>query len=579
MSRNRPVYVADFEATTDPNDCRVWAWGVMDIYNQENWTYDHDIQSFINWLSSSNCEMYFHNLKYDGSFIVNWLLHNGFTHVEDEPKQKFQFSTVISGMGQWYVIEINFGWVNRKKSIVKIYDSLKKLPFKVSQIAKGFKLDQLKGDIDYHKPRPIGYVMDKEELDYLYNDLKIVADALVIQFEQGLDKMTNGSDALAGFKDIIGKKGYEKLFPVYDLELNEQVRMAYRGGFTWVNPKFQGQPIDGGRVYDVNSMYPAMMMYKELPVGMPQIFFGEYEYDPEYPLYIQHLRCYFDVKEDHIPCIQIKGHVFFKKNEYITSTQDHYVDLYVTNVDLELIKDHYNLTDVEYVKGYKFRSQTGIFKDYIEKWMEVKSSPDSTAAQVILAKLMLNSLYGKFATNPNVTGKVPYLKENGALAFRKGEESFRDPIYTPMGCFITAYARENVIRTAQKLQHRFIYADTDSIHVAGLEEAEAIADQIHPSKLGYWDHETTFEKAMYLRQKTYFLVTCSKENEKGKLIPALPSEATNRKNKIACAGMNDTIKGKVTFEEFRIGFKSNGSLKPKQVFGGVVLMDQPFEIK
>ena len=46
----------------------------------------------------------------------------------------------------------------------------------VARAAEAFKLDRLKGELDYHKPRPIGYKPTKEELEYLYNDVYIVTD-------------------------------------------------------------------------------------------------------------------------------------------------------------------------------------------------------------------------------------------------------------------------------------------------------------------------------------------------------------------------------------------------------------------
>jgi hypothetical protein len=95
-----------------------------------------------------------------------------------------------------------------------IYDSLKKLPFKVKDIAKSFKLDLRKGEIDYDAPRPVGHTITEEEYAYIKNDIEIVADALKIQFDQGLDRMTCGSDSLEGFKSVISKKLFTKLFPV-----------------------------------------------------------------------------------------------------------------------------------------------------------------------------------------------------------------------------------------------------------------------------------------------------------------------------------------------------------------------------
>ena len=67
-------------------------------------------------------------------------------------------------MGQWYAIDICYGFEGKKKIHTAIYDSLKKIPFPVKQIARDFKLPILKGDIDYHKPRPIGYQLDENEI-------------------------------------------------------------------------------------------------------------------------------------------------------------------------------------------------------------------------------------------------------------------------------------------------------------------------------------------------------------------------------------------------------------------------------
>ena len=60
--------------------------------------------------SHETVKVYFHNLKFDGEFIIYWLLHNGFEHREDsEDLDKDTFSTLISDMGQFYSIEICFG--------------------------------------------------------------------------------------------------------------------------------------------------------------------------------------------------------------------------------------------------------------------------------------------------------------------------------------------------------------------------------------------------------------------------------------------------------------------------------------
>jgi hypothetical protein len=318
------------------------------------------------------------------------------------------------------------------------------------------------------------------------------------------------------------------------------------------------------------------MYSRPLPYGAPIIFQGKYEKDEQYPLYIQHIRCEFELKEGYIPTIQIKKNPYYKSNEYLKNSGVEPVDLYLTNVDLEIIQEHYELYNVQYIDGFKFRSHTGFFKDFIDRWTWVKTHEEGAKKQ--LAKLMLNSLYGKFASNPDVTGKVPYLKEDGSLGFRVGDTEFKDPVYTPMGVFITAWARYTTITAAQACYDRIIYCDTDSIHITGTEVPDVIKDIVDPKKLGYWAHESTFKRAKYLRQKTYIQDIYAKEVD-GKLKECSPEEATTTKFSVKCAGMTDQIKKKVTFENFKVGFSSYGKPKPKQVPGGVVLVDDRFTIK
>lgn len=557
----RLKYACDFETTTKLDDCRVWGYGIRQLYNKANLVIGNTMDEFMEWCESVKADLYFHNLKFDGSFIVNWLLHNGFTY--SKTPQARTFNVLISRMNSWYMIDICYGYKGKRKLHTVIYDSLKKLPFTIKEVAKAFNLEVMKGDIDYDKERPPGYEITDEEKEYIKNDVEILAQALEIQFDQGLDKMTNGADALSDFKTTMDKKMFEKNFPVLSLGIDENIRKAYRGGFTYVNPRFQNQVIEGGIVLDINSMYPAIMMNKELPIGQPLPFSGKYKYDEEYPLYVQHISCEFDVKDDMIPTIQIKKNPMFKATEYVRSTNGERVDLYLSSVDMELFLEHYDVHDIEYGNGFKFRSATGMFKEYIEKWTEVKVN--NTGAIRLLAKLMLNSLYGKFGSNPDVTGKEPYLDEDGSNKFKEAEEEIKDPVYIPMGLFITSYGREQIIRTAQSVHDRFIYCDTDSVHLTGEEVPEELKDYIHPTELGKWDLEGYYERGRYLRAKTY---AHEYLQDDGSL-----------KTKVTCAGMPDDLKKEATIETFEPGFSGYGRLMPKQVEGGVVLVDTIFTLK
>lgn len=137
-----PLYTADFETTTDPHDCRVWAYGICEIGNPDNFIYGNSIDGFIQWAKTQGkATTYFHNLKFDGEFILCYLFENGFKHVVDRRDLDTNtFTTLISDKGQFYSMEICFERKGKVKKSLTIYDSLKILPFSVAAIAKGFNL-------------------------------------------------------------------------------------------------------------------------------------------------------------------------------------------------------------------------------------------------------------------------------------------------------------------------------------------------------------------------------------------------------------------------------------------------------
>ncbi len=568
---------ADFETTTDPKDCRVWAACAVDIETLETVHISNSIDSFFDWLKDNNTVCYFHNLKFDGEFILSYLLKNGYKYSDTrEPKT---FNTLITDTGLWYSITVIFEKKNKKYKKVTFYDSLKKLPFKVATISKAFNLEDEKLEIDYNAYREPGHELTEEEKRYIVNDCRIVAAALKIQFSKGLTKMTNASDALNGYKDIIDKKNFERLFPVFPVELDANIRRAYKGGFVYLNPKYKDARGLQGITLDVNSLYPSVMYDCILPYGYPIFFEGEPIPDETYNLFVVRVLTRFKVKPGYIPTIQLKNNNRFVQTEYITDSDvyddkgllnDDPVELVLTSVDLKLFIDHYDIDTIDYLDGFKFKGKTGLFKDYIDYWSHIKATETGALRQ--LAKLMLNSLYGRFATNPKASTKFSIMDSAGIVhhvanntknrelydADDVKEDELRDPVYTVMGAFITAYARNKTIRSAQAVYDRFIYADTDSLHLIGFDIPEGL--EIHPTKLGAWKHEGTFTDSKYIRAKTYM-------------------ETIDGVDKVTCAGMPDTVKTKVNYDNFHAGSTFTGKLVPRRCVGGVVLVDTTFTIK
>lgn len=172
-------------------------------------------------------------------------------------------------------------------------------------------------------------------------------------------------------------------------------------------------------------------------IGEPVFFEGKYEEDRVYPLYIQMITCSFKIKKNKIPTIQIKGNkMYFRENEYLTSSDNEIVCLVLTNVDLQLFLEQYDVYDLEYVCGWKFKGIQGLFTEYIDKWItrKIEATKEKNYGQRTLAKLMLNSLYGKFATGLTATCKNPFLLDD-VVHYQLGEEEQKDGIYLPIRKF------------------------------------------------------------------------------------------------------------------------------------------------
>ena len=69
--------MCDFETTTTPDDVRVWGGCAVNIDTFEVMHISNSIESFIDYLKDKNTTCYWHNLKFDGEFLISFLLHNG----------------------------------------------------------------------------------------------------------------------------------------------------------------------------------------------------------------------------------------------------------------------------------------------------------------------------------------------------------------------------------------------------------------------------------------------------------------------------------------------------------------------
>ena len=231
-----------------------------------------------------------------------------------------------------------------------------------------------------------------------------------------------------------------------------------------------------------------------------------------------------------------------------------------------------------------------MFDDYINKWRDVKINAQNLTERSC-AKLLLNNLYGKLASNDDSSFKIGFLRDEH-LSFYTICANEKHLGYIPVGSCITSYARNFTIRAAQANYHHFIYADTDSIHLnCKPEQAENLV--IHDTNFNAWKLESVWEIGYFLRQKSYvekirnnrkfeYNVKCAgmpKECQKKfsydlKLTDILAHVHKWKTHQGKKKGIKKIksyyIPQKIT--DFTIGLKIPNALKARQIKGGVVLI-------
>ena len=172
------------------------------------------------------------------------------------------------------------------------------------------------------------------------------------------------------------------------------------------------------------------------------------------------------------------------------------------------------------------------------------------------------------------------------------DEYVSDNIYLPMATFITSYAKQYLVQAINANYERFLYCDTDSLHLYGtLEEVKGV--NIGAKIYGYWDNELCFEDFKYIGSKRY-----------------AEKNAETHKWEIKCCGLTDSIMKQVDdinvfdncphsskeLNKMKLYTKENDvyyyydkectkkiiglikSKKSKIVKGGTLIQEQPYKI-
>lgn len=627
-------YVADFETNNAENIyyTEVWLAGLLSEDYKEKYIVK-SINSFFsicfNVLESGSV-IYFHNLSFDGSFILDWLERNNFTKNLGFYKEKFDkfefknfywknlegmpdnsYKCFISRRGLWYDII-----VKSKNKIIRFKDSYKLIPMSLRDMCIALDVEHKKLNMDYKKNRKSYGEITKEEENYFLHDLYGLAECLNLVWKQGLVKNTIGSCCLSTFKRMYGWYEFRIDFPqLYDeflgtldgISTGEFIRRSYYGGFILVADDKKCKLQKNGWTIDVTSLY-AYIMHSMSGVkychGNGKYGIGKCKKLPAM-YYYQRFSCKFKLKKGKIPFVKIRNTYLFSKRECLKSSEIEVdgkkelatVYLTYTQSELELFLENYEVYDMNYIDYIQFYTMKGIFDEYVDKYFKLKNEAKNKAER-LEAKMMLVNLYGKFATKTDSSFKIPYYnKDKDCISFYEQEENKMVGGYIAIGSQIVSEARVYQIRNCQKVYDRgdFCYSDTDSIHGTGnLPEDIEIAD----NKLGAYKLESRWSDGFFQSGKRY-IEKIIEENGKS-VVPyynIVASGLPDRGKNLLRVSMNDSNKEEILKElgdlteleqkfidkerkitDFDVGIKIPGKLGVKRIKGGIILEETEFSI-
>ena len=601
--------VADLEVNKDVEVYSA-AWCVVGDLEPASVTIRRNLYEFINDIlnlgfTTVNC--YFHNLKYDGSFIINYIRNRTFFKDRCDKKRNElrhgEYNYLISENGQFFNICFKYNGV-----LVCFIDSYKIIPYSLEKIGEEFKTKYRKLKMDHEANRDETTELTKEEEDYIKNDVLILSE--VMNYFLNVVKLkeeTIAGCAMHDFIKILGNKTeFEKLFPpdvgsqtgvrtfltkerysIAELTggkattIDEFCRLGYHGGYEYLNPDKKGKVINGGVILDYNSMHAYIMATKLMPYGDPYLFFGaptpKEQVDNSF--YFINMDVAVELKEGKLPFLSCDNFLF-SNQEYLKSTYIKYgknneyeeyekVNITITKPELLLMFENYDIKYLQYNFGLCFPSKVGIFTRYINKWYGFKKK--ETGAKRGVAKLMLNSLYGRFGQKIHGKRKVIDQDYKEVNKF-KNVYIEKKPVFVAVAAAVTAYSRCIIVRSAQENIEHWIYSATDSLNFdCPISMLKGL--YIDQKELGALKVEETFDFAIYVKNKVYMTISTD-ENIDIKIKAAGLSQEGRKKV------VEKILNGEMTIKDFKSGLViENGRMMNKQVPGGISLFAADWQIR
>lgn len=502
--RNFDTYGYDIETYGDSND-----FVLATLYKDEQ-----NYKTFLNKDDFIN-ELLHNHTEYDKSKIFCHNLQFDFCGTFTDIKHFKNFQIISRGsdfiLAKSYVYDNKFNFMtnkSRNQSTINFCDTMNFFKGSLEKAGKIIGMNKLdKPDFLGQKPKTCSQW--DELIKYNINDARVTkhfAEYLQNSFNSLGSELKNTIASQS--MDLFKRKYLHDEYYIPKIDIIKKQYLPYSGGRTEIFNR--GYTTEKINVYDFNSLYPSVMHDFEYP--NPNYMRKSYRINlPTVQNYDGWCFAKFQFNENvKIPYLQqkTKTKLIFPKG----TVQGYYTFLEIRKA----IENNYKLLSLK--DGYYFTRNVDLFKNFVSdiygKRMSAKHNNSSIETAL---KILLNSLYGKFATKLEQSE----LKHEDNLTYQEyknGEEigqtkMFRIKKETPqnrisfimpiISAYVTAYARDKLYSAMNPISDNVFYCDTDSIFTT----------KILPTGegLGKLKLEYSTKQAFLIKPKFYYLETESQK--------------------------------------------------------------------
>ncbi len=457
----------------------IWMFGVEDdVYYGREFS---DFEKILKIISDENITktIWIHNLSFEFGFLPNIL--NKYT-IENMTARDIR--KPIS----FHVKELN---ITFRCSYMLTNLSLAKASEEYTDLKK---MDTLAYDAKVRTPKT---TLSNEELEYCKYDILCLHGIIKHYLKQykhiakiPLTATGEVRNALREHVDYYYIRNQWELVPTPQMYL--RLMACFQGGYTHANVLNVNRVFCDVHSYDISSSYPTVMCLEKFPCDS----FKYIDYE-DYLKKKQHQDSYafmFHVKLHKVNSRYYNNYISYSRCKYVDNDSLIYdngrikkcdlVEMWLTDVDLEIIKKNYRIEEIECLDIYyapKDYLDIRVIKFILEMYGN-KTKLKGIESEIDIykkSKAYINSLYGMSVTNPlkNSTEYIDneWIKKELTMDFvdevlEETKKSFSTLFYYAVGVWVTAYARRNLYTTilySHEFDRHVIYCDTDSIKYYG----------------------------------------------------------------------------------------------------------------